>query len=69
MEKPILDACCGGRTFWFDKHNPHAVYVDKRTMKRRIIWTSKDGEQTREFEVQPDIVADFKSLPFPDNTF
>lgn len=68
-EKVILDACCGGRSFWFDKHNPHVIYVDKRTMERRVIWTSKGGQETREFEVIPDIVADFKCLPFKDNTF
>ena len=21
--KPILDACCGSKMFWFDKQNPH----------------------------------------------
>lgn len=69
MEKVILDACCGGRTFWFNKHHPCAVYIDKREMDRQVIWTSKDGTETREFEVKPDIVADFQHLPFPDETF
>lgn len=68
-QKLILDACCGGRMFWFDHHEPHTVYVDNREMERRVIWTSKDGQETREFEVHPDIVADFRDLPFPDNTF
>lgn len=27
--KIILDACCGSRMFWFDKHNPFALFVDK----------------------------------------
>ena len=30
MEKKILDVCCSGRAFWFDKHHPNALYVDKR---------------------------------------
>ncbi len=68
-EKVILDACCGGRTFWFNKHHPNAVYVDKREMEKRTIWTSKDGTMTREFEVHPDILADFTKLPFDDETF
>ena len=68
-EKVILDACCGGRQFWFDKHNPYAVYVDCRKIDRQTIWTSKDGSETIEFEVAPDIVADFRDLPFPDETF
>ncbi|NBJ75120.1 SAM-dependent methyltransferase, partial [Neglecta sp. X4] len=24
----ILDACCGGRMFWFDKQNPFVTYMD-----------------------------------------
>lgn len=67
--KLILDACCGGRMFWYDHHEPHTVYVDNRDMDKRVIWTSKDGQQVSEFEVKPDIVADFQHLPFPDNTF
>lgn len=69
MEKIILDACCGGRMFWYDHHEPHTVYVDKRDMDRKTIWASKDGRIKREFEVKPDIVADFRHLPFPDETF
>lgn len=55
--------------FWYDKDNPHTVFVDKREMDRTVIWTSRDGKQTREFEVKPDIVADFQHLPFADNSF
>lgn len=55
--------------FWFDKDNPNTVFVDIRTMERKVIWTSKDGKQTREFEVKPDIVADFQKLPFEDESF
>lgn len=29
--KIILDACCGSRMFWFDKYNPLALFVDKRS--------------------------------------
>lgn len=29
-DKLILDACCGSRMFWFDKHNPLVLFVDKR---------------------------------------
>lgn len=68
-EKLILDACCGGRMFWFNKHHPNAVYVDKREMERQAIWTSKDGTDSRTYEVKPDIVADFTNLPFEENSF
>lgn len=68
-DKVILDACCGGRMFWFDKHNPHCCYVDIRQFDKKVIWRSKDGSEVREFEVHPDIVADFQHLPFPDRHF
>lgn len=28
MGKPILDACCGSRMFWYDKDNPAVVFMD-----------------------------------------
>jgi hypothetical protein len=62
MNKPILDACCGGRMFWFDKHNPLAVFCDNREFEGVLC----DG---RAFEVNPDIIADFTALPFPDGSF
>ena len=55
--------------FWFDKSNPYVVFMDKRVMDKQTIWVSKDSKETREFEVKPDIVADFQNLPFPDNSF
>lgn len=58
----ILDACCGSRMFWFNKNNPNALYIDKRSEEL----TACDG---RTIKVCPDLVADFRSLPFPDNHF
>ncbi|UAK17574.1 class I SAM-dependent methyltransferase [Sporolactobacillus terrae] len=60
--KPILDACCGSRMFWFDKHNPKAVYMDNRKLKDNLC----DG---RTLEVNPDVVADFRDMPFGDESF
>lgn len=65
--KKILDVCCGGRMFWFDKAHPDALFVDKRVMKRQVIW--QKGNEKREFEVAPDEVMDFRALKLPDNTF
>jgi len=31
--KPILDACCGSRMFWFDKKNPAAIFMDNRELE------------------------------------
>lgn len=66
-QKRILDACCGGRTFWFDKNHPAALYVDIRRMKRRVIW--QKGDDRRLFGVDPDEVMDFRKLDLPSNSF
>ena len=29
-EKLILDACCGGKMFWYNKNHPSVLYVDNR---------------------------------------
>lgn len=60
--KPILDACCGSRMFWFDKQNPNTVFCDNRI----VVDTLCDGRTLR---VEPDVLCDFKALPFPDESF
>lgn len=40
QEKKILDATCGSRTIWFNKHNPAAVYCDIRREEYSGIWRS-----------------------------
>lgn len=67
LNKSILDVCCGGRMFWFNKTHPDALFIDKRTFPKQVIWQS--GRQKREFEVKPDMVMDFTKLEFPDNSF
>lgn len=61
----ILDACCGGRMFWFDAKDPRAVFVDNR----RETVTMKDRERLRVLSVDPDLQADFTSLPFASGRF
>jgi SAM-dependent methyltransferase len=61
--KRVLDVCCGGRMFWFDKHNPDALYLDIRTVAPQKL---SNGAT---FSVQPDAVMDFRSLDLPDNSF
>nr|DAP26791.1 MAG TPA: hypothetical protein [Caudoviricetes sp.] len=62
MDKPILDACCGARMFWFDKENPRVVFQDCRTVDDTLC----DG---RRLEVKPDVVGDFRYMIFPDDSF
>lgn len=62
MKKVILDACCGSRMFWFDRKNPKVVFMDNRTEEQTLC----DG---RKLEIKPDVVGDFRHIPYPDNTF
>lgn len=60
--KPILDACCGSRMFWFDKKNEYVIFMDNRVLHDTLC----DG---RKLDIEPDIVADFRNMPFKDNSF
>lgn len=60
--KKILDACCGSKMFWFQKNRPDTVYMDIREYHG----TLSDG---RELHISPDIVADFRDMPFEDESF
>ena len=67
--KKVLDATCGSRMIWFNKNNPIALYVDRRRVEDEAIWKSGNGKSVRYLKVDPDIIADFTSLPFDDNSF
>ncbi len=60
--KPILDVCCGGRMFYFNKRDPRVVFCDIRREKTTLC----DG---RVFEVTPDVQCDFTNIPFPNSSF
>lgn len=60
--KPILDACCGSKMFWFDKDNPNVTFMDIREEEHTLC----DG---RTLEVKPDVVGDFRAMPFENNSF
>lgn len=60
--KAILDACCGSRMFWFDRRHPDVVFMDRREETHTLC----DG---RTLEIKPDVVGDFREMPFSDGTF
>ncbi|CDL85378.1 putative methyltransferase [Xenorhabdus szentirmaii DSM 16338] len=62
MNKPILDMCCGSRMFYFDKSNSDVLFCDIRR-KQHILC---DG---RELAINPDLIADFRNLPFENESF
>lgn len=63
--KPILDACCGSRMFWFDKQNPNVLFADNRKLET----TMKDRDKLRKLEINPDVIHDFTDMPYPDKSF
>ena len=64
--KTILDVCCGGRMFWFQKENPNTLYVDIREPET---FTTGKGIHKRTRKIRPDVVMDFRNLDLPDNHF
>lgn len=65
MNKPILDACCGGKMFYFDKNDPRVLFMDCRQIETQL----KDRNKLRKFEVKPDVIGDFTQMEFADATF
>lgn len=60
--KTVLDVCCGSKMFYFDKHNKNTIYMDNREYEDILC----DG---RKLEVNPDIIGDFRNIPFDDESF
>lgn len=48
--------------FWYNRNHPDAVYMDIRQLEDTLC----DG---RKLVIKPDIIGDFKDIPFSDNTF
>lgn len=57
----ILDACCGSKLFWFDKDNEYTTYIDIREESFEI--------HGKKVNVKPDVVADFRAMPFEDDIY
>lgn len=51
--------------FWFDKYNPHALFLDRRIADKGHI----EHPDARNHEVKPDVVGDFRHMPFADKSF
>lgn len=58
----ILDACCGSKMFWFDKNNEDVIFMDKRELETELC----DG---RKLTIAPDVVADFRNIPYEEESF
>lgn len=65
----VLDACCGSRMFWFDTQDQRALFIDKRQGEWPIDVGTPGTKGRSPIVVQPDQVADFTDMPFPDESF
>lgn len=63
MTAEILDACCGGRMWWWDKAHPLALYMDNRQAPHG------SRADRPNWSCAPDVVEDFRSMPFEDDSF
>ena len=63
MNEKILDAACGGRMMWFDKTHKDTLYVDIREVDEGT------SSLRPNFSVKPDLIADYRDLPFKNETF
>lgn len=66
---PVLDPACGSRMCWFDKNDPRALFGDKRRETITVTDRTRDENGTRSIHVNPDVILDYRNLPFPDETF
>lgn len=68
-DKLVLDACCSTRSFWFDKKDKRALYCDIRKATK-IVDVGTPGTKGRSPRIiDPDIIVDFRSMPFEDKSF
>lgn len=70
VPKRILDPCCGSRMMWFDRQHPETIFGDRRS--ETLVVTDRshgrmDGQRT--LRIEPDVMLDFRELPYPDGTF
>ena len=46
----ILDVCCGGKMFWYDKKQQNTTYMDIR----KEVLEFRDRNKVRKIEITPD---------------
>jgi SAM-dependent methyltransferase len=63
MHKPVLDPCCGSRMFWFDRADDRAVFGDIRC-ETHILTDKSSAGGSRKLIIAPDVLMDFRALPF-----
>lgn len=66
----VLDPCCGPRSMWFDRTDPRAVFGDIRSERVTVTDHSRYNHSgTRTLVIEPDVLLDFRALPYQDGAF
>lgn len=61
--KTILDPASGGRMFYFNKQDPRVMFGDIRKNETHLLTNGQT------IVIKPDMVMDFRSLPFADASY
>ena len=70
LNQPIIDVCCGTKMMWFDRQNPAVIFGDQRSETVTVTDRSHGQENgTRTLLIDPDILMDFRNIPYPDGSF
>lgn len=66
----ILDPCCGSRMMWFNRNHPDVVFGDRRSETLTVTDRSNGNVSgTRTLHINPDVLLDFRALPYADGAF
>ncbi len=65
----VLDPCCGSRMMWFNKNDPRALFGDQRYETLTVTDRSHREDGIRTLVIEPDMLMDFRALPFADQSF
>lgn len=67
---PVLDPASGGRMMYFDRTDRRVLFGDRRHETLTVTDRSHgNASGTRTIHVHPDMLMDFRALPFPDKAF
>jgi len=65
----VLDACCGSRMMWFNKNDDRALFIDRREGMKEMDLGTPSTKGRNPCVVAPDKIADFRNMPFDDDSF
>lgn len=70
MTAKVIDVCCGTKMMWFDKGDQRVIFGDARAETLTVTDRSqRNASGTRTLKVEPDVLFDFRALPFPSGAF